>query len=106
MSLVRGDALLLPFREGIAGAVLVFYFLERAIMAGLVRLLAPGGLMLYETFLKRQIEIDRQRDPRYLLDDGELRGYFSELESLMYEEGVFDIRGQRRAIARYAGRKR
>lgn len=106
MCLVRGDALLLPFREGVAGVVLVFYFLERAIMAGLIRLLAPGGLMLYETFLKRQNQIDRQRDPRYLLDDGELRGYFSELESLTYEEGIFDIRGQRRAIARYAGRKR
>jgi len=106
MCLVRGDALLLPFREGVAGVVLVFYFLERAIMAGLIRLLAPGGLMLYETFLKRQNQIDRQRDPRYLLDDGELREYFSELESLTYEEGIFDIRGQRRAIARYAGRKR
>ena len=34
--LVRGDALFLPFRDGKAGAVLVFYFLERAIMERLV----------------------------------------------------------------------
>jgi tellurite methyltransferase len=106
MLFVLGDALSLPFRDGKVGAVLVFYFLERSIMARLVRLLAPGGLMLYETFLKKQNEIDRQRDPLYLLDDGELSGYFRDLEPLTYEEGVFDIGGRRRAIARYAGRKK
>ncbi len=106
MSFVLGDALFLPFRDGKAGAVLVFYFLERSIMTRLIGLLAPGGLMLYETFLKKQNEIDRQRDPLYLLDDRELSGYFRDLEPLTYEEGIFDIGGRRRAIARYAGRKK
>jgi SAM-dependent methyltransferase len=104
--LVRGDALFLPFREGKAGAVLVFYFLERAIMNRLVELLAPGGLMLYETFLRKQNELDRKRDPAFLLEDGELPGYFHDLETLSFEEGVFDVGGRQRAIARYAGRKK
>ena len=104
--LVRGDALFLPFRDGKAGTVLVFYFLERGIMDRLVDLLAPGGLMLYETFLKKQNELDRKRDPAYLLEDGELPGYFRDLETLKHEEGVFDIGGRLRAIARYAGRKK
>ncbi len=104
--LVRGDALFLPFREGKAGAVLVFYFLERTIMNRLIELLAPGGLMLYETFLRRQNELDRERDPAFLLEDGELSGYFRDLETLSFEEGVIDIGGRPRAIARYAGRKK
>ena len=106
MWLVRGDALFLPFGQGKAGSVLVFYFLERAIMPRLIALLAPGGLMLYETFLKRQNELDRKRDPAFLLEDGELPGYFRDLETISFEEGVFDIGGRQRAIARYAGRKK
>ncbi len=106
MWLVRGDALFLPFRDGKAGAVLVFYFLERAIMNRLIELLTPGGLMLYETFLRKQNELDRERDPAFLLEDGELPGYFRDLETLSFEEGVFDVGGRQRAIARYAGRKK
>ncbi len=103
---VFGDARSLPFKPGRAGAVLVFYFLLREIMGELAGLLAPGGILVYETFLKRQNEIDRPRNPAYLLDDGELISYFGSLELLFYEEGVFGAAGKRRAIARYAGRKR
>lgn len=103
---VRGDALALPFKPASAGAVLVFYFLERGIMSRLASLLAPGGVILYETFLKRQNGLDRPRDPRYLLDDGELFEAFRGLELLLYEEGLFFSGGRRRAVARYAGRKK
>lgn len=102
---VLGDAGHLPFGPSSAGAVLVFYFLIREIMEELVRVLAPGGLLVYETFLKRQNEIDRPRNPQYLLDDGELLSYFSSLELLFYEEGIFGTGAKRRAIARYVGRK-
>jgi tellurite methyltransferase len=106
IGMVLGDAAHLPFRPGSARAILVFYFLMREIMGELVRLLAPGGLLLYETFLKRQNEIDRPRNPLFLLDDGELLTYFKDLELLYYEEGIFTAGKRRRAIARYAGRKR
>jgi SAM-dependent methyltransferase len=106
LTAVRGDAHRLPFRAGAAGCVLVFYFLLREIMDELARLLAPGGILLYETFLKRQNELDGPRDPRYLLDDGELLGYFGRLDLLSYEEAVFDAGGKQRAVARYVGRKR
>ena len=102
---VLGDARTLPFKPGIAGAILVFYFLERDIMGRLAQMLAPGGLILYETFLKRQNGMDRPRDPRYLLDDGELFDSFRGLAPVLYEEGLFDSGGRRRALARYVGRK-
>jgi SAM-dependent methyltransferase len=103
---IMGDARCLPFKPAAAGCVLVFYFLQREIMAELTRLLAPGGLLLYETFLKRQNTIDRPRNVRYLLDDAELPGYFRHLDLLFYEEGVFTTGGKQRALARYAGRKK
>lgn len=105
---ILGDAHSLPFKAGVAGAVLVFYFLEREILAELVRLLAPGGILLYETFLRRQNRISSNgpRNPDYLLDDGELYEHFRGLELLFYEEGIFNVWGKRRALARYAGRKR
>ena len=106
IAMVLGDSHFLPFKPAAAGCVLVFYFLLREIMADLTGLLMPGGLLLYETFLKRQNLIDRPRNPDYLLDDGELPGYFHDLSLLFYEEGIFNVRGKQRALARYAGRKR
>ncbi len=105
---VLGDARSLPFRSGRAGAVLVFSFLERAILGELLRLLAPGGILLYETFLKSQNQMGPcgPKNPDYLLDDGELFERFRSLELLFYEEGIYDEQGKRRAVARYAGRKR
>jgi SAM-dependent methyltransferase len=103
---VFGDAYHLPFKKGSAGAVLVFYFLVREIMGDLVSLLRPGGILMYETFLQTQNSFDRPRNPDYLLHDGELIGYFTELDLLFYEEGTFLFEGKKRAIARFVGRKR
>ena len=104
--LVAGDALSLPFRRNSASGVTVFYFLERGIMGEITGLLRKGGILIYETFLKRQNEIDRPRNPAYLLEDGELLSYFSALEMLFYQEVVTFSGGRRKAIAQYAGRKK
>ncbi|OPY75100.1 MAG: hypothetical protein A4E64_02046 [Syntrophorhabdus sp. PtaU1.Bin058] len=103
---VRGDANNLPFRSGLADIVVVFYFLLRDIMEEITRLLRKDGILVYETFLKRQNLIDRHRAEEYLLDDGELIGFFPEMEPLFYEETITDHAGKRKIIARYAGRKR
>lgn len=103
---IQADALSLPLKRGRFGGVIVFYFLERGIMDELMSLLEPGGVLVYETFLKRQNEIDRHRNPAFLLDDKELPGYFADLEPLFHEEGIFTTDGKERAVARYIGRKR
>lgn len=105
MLLVQGDAESLPFKHGSVEAVVIFYFLSRAIMGELAALLRKGGVLLYETFLKRQNSIDGFRNPEYLLDDGELISHFRGLETLFYEEILSEKEGKRRAIARYVGRK-
>lgn len=102
---VQADALYLPLRDDSFHGVLVFYFLERDIMQDLASLLTPGGVLIYETFLRRQNSIDRHRNPAFLLDDGELPRYFTDLETLFHEEGIFVMDGKERAVARYVGRK-
>jgi len=103
---VYGDAHRLPFKKSSAGAVLVFDFLIREMMHDLASLLRQGGILMYETFLKTQNRFDGPHNPDYLLHDGELIGYFRELDLLFYEEGVFLSGGRKQALARYVGRKR
>jgi tellurite methyltransferase len=106
LAMVRGDAALFPFKEGVADGALVFYFLIRSIMGDLAATLKRGGVLIYETFLKRQNEIDRWRNPEYLLEDGELLSWFRGFDLLFYEEGVSFDGGKRRATAKFVGRKR
>ena len=105
LTMVRGDANHLPFTRRSFDGLLVFYFLERQIMGDLVELLRPGGILVYETFLKRQNLIDRHRNPDYLLDDAELLTLLEGLELLFYEEGIFQSGEKKRALARFVGRK-
>jgi tellurite methyltransferase len=106
ISLLLGDAADLPFKGGSMAGVIVFYFLMRNIMEEVVDLLQKGGVLVYETFLKRQNAIDRQRNPDFLLDDGELILYFKGLDLLFYEETILDVEGRKRATAKFVGRKR
>ncbi|MDR2017312.1 MAG: methyltransferase domain-containing protein [Syntrophobacterales bacterium] len=105
IGLVAGDATVIPFKVNCAAAVTVFYFLDRKIMGQIADLLRKGGILIYETFLKRQNMIDRWRNPEHLLDDGELLYWFGALELLFYQEIMTDKAGKKRIIAQYAGRK-
>ncbi len=105
VSCIIGDADFLPFRDNIAQGVVVFYFLIRGIMGDIKAMLKKGGILIYETFLKRQNTIDRWRNPEYLLNDGELYSYFSDLELLFYEEVISRAGKKDKAIARFVGRK-
>jgi len=104
--MVYGDAAQLPFKKGSFDGVLVFYLLIRDTMRDLVSLLKDGGILIYETFLKRQNEFDRWRNPDFLLDDGELISYFRDMNILFYEETTALREGKKRATARFVGMKR
>jgi tellurite methyltransferase len=104
--LILGDANNLPFRKESMTGVIIFYFLLRNIMAELVGLLRTGGVLMYETFLKRQNAVDRYRNPDFLLDDGELIGYFGDLDLIFYEETLSSTGGKTRALARFVGRRK
>ncbi len=96
----------LPFASGALGAVWVFRFLFRPLSAEIARVLAPGGLLIAETFTTAQRALGRgpTRDA-FLLAPGELASLFPELETIRWEEGVFD-EPEPTALARLVARKR
>lgn len=103
---VLGDAAYLPFRKNSLDGAIIFYFLMRGIMKEVKALLKKDGILIYETFLKRQNGIDGPRNMDYLLDDGELMGYLDGFEILLYEETIIEAAGKRKVVARAVGRKK
>jgi SAM-dependent methyltransferase len=63
------------------GAVVVTNYLHRPLFPALLEALAPGGVLLYETFMEGNERFGRPSNPEFLLKDGELlelvRGRFS-----------------------------
>lgn len=74
------------------GAVLVFNYLHRPLMPSIVRAVAPGGVLVYETFTTRQAERGRPRNPAFLLREGELVTLVQPLQVVRWREGEFDGR--------------
>jgi SAM-dependent methyltransferase len=72
------------------GAVLVFNYLHRPLMPALVEVVATGGVLIYETFTRRQALRGHPRNPAFLLTDGELPALIAPLDILRSREGEFD----------------
>ena len=69
-------------------AIVNINFLDRALFPKFERALRPGGVLIAETFLVDQAAIGHPRDPRFLLDHGELRALAGGLEVEEYREGL------------------
>lgn len=78
-----------PFAAERFDAVVVCNYLHRPTLPGLAQLLAPGGVLIYDTFAVGQETIGRPRNPDFLLRPGELWAVFAaELMVVGYEHGV------------------
>ena len=73
--------------EGWFDVVIVTRYLERDLFGPLRESVAPGGVVLYETFTARQRLLGRgPTSPDHLLKPGELRERFGGFDVLFYEE--------------------
>jgi len=70
--------------------ILNFYYLLRDLWPQYRQALLPGGLLLIETLTQEILQVNPQIDPAFLLQPGELRVAFSDLEVLTYREGWID----------------
>lgn len=61
-----------PLPGRLFGAVIVTNYLHRPLFPALLDALAPGGVLLYETFMEGNERFGRPSNPRFLLKDGEL----------------------------------
>lgn len=76
--------------DGGYDAVVVFNYLHRPLMPALVRAVAPGGVLVYETFTTGQAERGRPTNPAFLLEPGELRRLVAPLAVERSREGDVD----------------
>lgn len=66
-----------PLGERRFGAVVVTNYLHRPLMPQLLEAVAPGGVLLYQTFMDGNERFGRPSNPDHLLRDGELLGLAS-----------------------------
>jgi tellurite methyltransferase len=67
--------------------ILCVRYLQRSLFPQICRALRPGGMLLFETYTRAQLDFsDGPRDPAHLLNPGELRRAFPELEVVFYRE--------------------
>ncbi len=72
-------------------AILVFFYLNRPIFPHLFRVLKPGGLFIYETFLiDHHLRYQHPRRREFCLGHGELLCLTSGLRVLHYDEGLHE----------------
>ena len=81
--------------------IVVARFLDRALFPAIAAAVAPGGVVLYETFTTAQRALGRgPRSPAHLLEPGELRSALPGFDELFYEEVASPD-----AVARFAARR-
>ena len=68
-------------------AVVVTNYLWRPLMPTLLQCLAPGGVLIYETFTEGQASIGKPSRPDFLLRPGELLTVAQGLRIVAYEDG-------------------
>ncbi len=61
-----------PFGTRLFAAVVVTNYLHRPLFARIVQAVAPGGILIYETFAEGNAAFGRPRNPDFLLGRGEL----------------------------------
>lgn len=77
-----------PFGDHYFDGIVVTQYLHRPLLPALVAALAPGGLLVYETFAQGNERYGRPANPDFLLAPRELLGTCSELHVLAYEDGL------------------
>lgn len=91
-----------PLPRALFDLVLVSRYLQRDLFPDLQAALAPGGVVIYETFTTHQRALGRPpASADHLLEPGELRHRFEGFEVLCYEEVLAPD-----AVARLAARSR
>jgi SAM-dependent methyltransferase len=89
-----------PFGHDLYDVIVVVHYLHRPLFPRLIGALAPGGVLVYETFTRAQAARGKPTNPDFLLEPGELLEWLRPLEVLDSREGDYDGRMVASAIAR------
>jgi SAM-dependent methyltransferase len=83
-------------------AVIVTHYLWRPLLSTIVASVAPGGVLIYETFAAGNEAFGKPSNPDFLLLPGELLWACSTLQVVAYEDGLLD--NPTRRVQRIAAR--
>jgi SAM-dependent methyltransferase len=89
-----------PFRGETFDLIVAVHYLHRPLFPALLDALAPGGVLIYETFTRAQAARGKPTNPDFLLEVGELLELVRPLEVLSSREGYYDGRMIASVIAR------
>ncbi len=95
-----------PFAGQAFGAVVVTNYLWRLRLPDIVAAVAPGGVLLFETFAAGNETVGKPSRADFLLQPGELLGACAGLRIVAYEDGFLPAPGrfvQRIAAVRLSG---
>jgi SAM-dependent methyltransferase len=76
-----------PFAGQTFGCVVVTHYLWRSLLPTLVGSVAPGGVLIYETFAAGNESVGKPSRPDFLLQPGELLQATAGLRTVAYEDG-------------------
>lgn len=76
-----------PYPREAFDAIVVTRYLHRPLFPRLIEALAPGGLLIYETFMAGNERYGRPSNPDFLLRRNELLEAFGGMEVLGFEQG-------------------
>jgi tellurite methyltransferase len=87
--------------------IVQFNYLQRSLFPVLAQALVPGGVLIAETMLRAPDGHGGSGiDSRFLLEPGELRAAFPDLDVVRYREGVFERGNGPRSLASVVARRR
>jgi SAM-dependent methyltransferase len=72
--------------------IVVTNYLHRPLLPAIARALAPGGVLIYETFARGNERFGRPHNPDFLLRPGELLDAFATLTVIAFEQGEISAR--------------
>jgi SAM-dependent methyltransferase len=94
-------------RPASCDAVVIVSFLDRRLLDVVVDWLRPGGVVLWDTFLREQRDVGHPRNPDWLLARGELRERLApRCDVLAEREGLVDEPGGRAFRSGVVARRR
>jgi SAM-dependent methyltransferase len=76
-----------PFTGQTFGAIVVTNYLWRPLLPVIVQSVAPGGVLVYETFAAGNETVGKPSRPDFLLQPGELLSATQGLRTIAYEDG-------------------
>ncbi|HEY7243223.1 MAG TPA: methyltransferase domain-containing protein [Xanthobacteraceae bacterium] len=71
--------------------IIVSNYLHRPLLPAIARALAPGGVLIYETFARGNERFGRPSNPDFLLRPGELLEAFATLTVVAFEQGEVSV---------------